>query len=203
MNIIDIEHSKYIDDFCDQSIFNKKFLKSCDMDLSINFNITAIYNYDKLISASQKEFINKNYSKNANYIDKIEKEKRKILDKMKDESNLKSKSLSSISEKQENFLNFVIPEFEVYFTIKLITNNIPIEPIIYSDLILNSNFREMISIKYKYRDLPFNSYLEICLYSMQLDKDDSIIGKVNINLFNEKNNLLQGKINLTLINLIL
>ena len=90
-------------------------------------------------------------------------------------------------------LYFKFPEFEVYFTIKLVVDGHIIEPEAITDLVLTSEFCESISIRYKYKDLTLNSVLAINLYSMQLIKEKSLLGGTTINLFDENFNLLQGR----------
>ena len=94
----------------------------------------------------------------------------------------------------DDLLNFKFPQFEVYFTVRLVINGIVIEPEVLTDLILNSDFNELITIRYKYKDLPYDVVLAINIYSMQLPKDRALLASTTINLFDSNFNLLQGNL---------
>ena len=67
----------------------------------------------------------------------------------------------------DDLLNFRFPQFEVYFTVKLVINGIVIEPEVLTDLVFNKEFNELITIRYKYKDLPCDVVLSINIYSIQ------------------------------------
>lgn len=190
-----------IEGFCSKHLADKKYLRHSDLDLYLNVRLTALYNFMNLLKEENKQIFLLNQNKNNKYYTEIESEKnsiieerRKLVEEYSQKKNFSIKNLSEIRE--DSILNFSIPEFELYFSVKLVVNGIPIEPECITDLILNKNFNEHIIIRYKYKDLTPDSYLLITIHSMQFPNDDSsgdVLGYTKINLFDENFNLLQGK----------
>jgi len=183
-----------IDNFCNNVLSDKKYIRHSDIDLYVNIKLTGIMNYNNLLTEDDREFINKNFSKNYKYINEIETNKQQVIEEKRKQAmymqNKKEKSTMTINE---DILNFKFPQFEVYFTVRLVINGIVIEPEVLTDLILNADFNELITIRYKYKDLPYDVVLAINLYSMQLPTERCLLASTTINLFDSNFNLLQGK----------
>ena len=189
-----ISKSQIVDTFCIKVLNDKKYYRHSDIDFTVNLKITGIMNYFHLLEDEEEEFISKNYEKNLSYLKEIDLNKNNINEeKIKIKEMSKKKTKNQDSEIESNLLYFKFPEFEVYFTIKLVVDGHIIEPEAITDLVLTSEFCESISIRYKYKDLTLNSVLAINLYSMQLIKEKSLLGGTTINLFDENFNLLQGR----------
>jgi len=198
-----MENSRFrlIEEFCNKHLNDKRYLKHSDIDLFINMRLTGLYNFLNLLTEENKQTFFENQSKNNKYNTEIESEKNTILEErrkmIEENSQKKISNLKNISEiKEDSILNFNFPEFEIYFSLKLIVNGYPIEPECLTDLVLNKNFNEQIIIRYKYKDLTPDSYLSITIHSMQFQNEDSnsnILGYTRINLFDENYNLNQGK----------
>ena len=61
-------------------------------------------------------------------------------------------------------------------------------------LLFNSkNMNQYISMRFKYKDLTTDSYINLELYSMQLPEDKSLLGATKIFLFDDNLNLYQGR----------
>lgn len=197
---MDFNKFPLVENFCNKHFSDKKFIKHSDLDMFINLRLTGLYNFLNILSEEYKSIFLENQNKNNRYINEIESEKtqiflerKKIIEENMQKKNFSFKNLSEINE--ENILNFVIPEFEIYFSIKLFVNNLAIEPECLTDLVFNRNFNEQLIIRYKYKDLTPDSYLNIYIHSMQFQNEDgsNILGEARINLFDENFNLIQGK----------
>ena len=182
-----------IDHFCNNVLNDKKYIRHSDIDAYVNISLTGIMNYNNLLTQEDRDYININYSKNYKYINEIEANKQQILEeKRKQAMYMQSKREKISNVINDDLLNFKFPQFEVFFTVRLVINGIVIEPEVLTDLILNSEFNELITIRYKYKDLPYDVMLAINVYSMQLPKDKSLLASTTINLFDSNFNLIQG-----------
>ena len=187
---------KIIDTFCNKVLNDKKYYRHSDIDFTVNLKLTGIMNYINLLDEDEIEFISKNFSKNLKYVNEIESNKNLIIEdkkKQKAESSKQKTKDNFLDNKDNSLLSFKFPEFELYFTIKLVVNGLIIEPEAITDLVLTSEFCESISIRYKYKDLTPNSVLAFNIYCMQLNKEKSLIGGTSVSLFDDNFNLLQGR----------
>jgi phosphatidylinositol 3-kinase len=176
--------NKILDNFCQLNLNDKKYLRHSDIDLYINIRLTGVLNYQNLLIEEEHEEISESYSKNLKYSTEVESEKKAIFEDMKKQGKIVS---------TKNLLQFEIPKYEIYFTVKLVINGTVFEPESITDVILTEQFNEQIIIRYKYKSLPLNSYLNINIYSLQLPKEESLLATTSVNLFDEKVNLIQGK----------
>jgi phosphatidylinositol 3-kinase len=181
---MDINKYRIIDTFCNKVLSDKKYLKHSDIDLFINIRLTGLLNYMNLLNEQDLNFIEENFNKNHRYLTEIESEK--SVEESKRAANNKIK-------KEDSILNFKIPQFEIYFVVKLIVNGNVIQPEVLTDLVLTSEFNESIIFRYKYKDLTPDAYLNINVYSMQLNQEKSLLASTCVGFFDENFNLLQGK----------
>ncbi len=192
---------RLIENFCNKHLNDKRYLRHSDIDLFINIRLTALYNFINLLTEENKQIFLENQTKNNRYNTEIESEKYSILEDrrkvVEENSQKKAFSLKNLTDiKEDSILYFTFPEFEIYFSVKLVVNGHPIEPECLSDLVLNKNFNEQIIIRFKYKDLTPDSYLSITIHSMQLQSEDSnsnVLGYTRINIFDKNYNLVQGK----------
>ena len=77
---------------------------------------------------------------------------------------------------------------------KLFIDRMERKPECQTKLLFNSkNMDQYISMRFKYKDLTTDSYIDLELYSMQIKEENNLLGKTRIYLFNEKMNLNQGR----------
>ena len=60
-------------------------------------------------------------------------------------------------------------------------------------LFSSKNMNQYISMRFKYKDLTTDSYINLELYSMQLPEDKALLGSTKIFLFDDNLNLFQGR----------
>jgi hypothetical protein len=107
-----------------------------------------------------------------------------------------SQKQQALDKKQfdKSILSFEIPEFEIYFVAKLYIDGMERKPECQTKLLFNSkNINQYISMRFKYKDLTTDSYINLELYSMQLPEDRALLGTTKVFLFDENLNLFQGR----------
>ena len=157
----------------------KYYYRHSDIDVFVNIVITQLLNYNLLLSEEIKNFFQENFINNYKYYSEILSQKEKAFNN---------------KEFNNSILSFEIPEFEIYFVAKLFIDRMERKPECQTKLLFNSkNMDQYISMRFKYKDLTTDSYIDLELYSMQIKENDNLLGKTRIYLFNEKMNLNQGR----------
>ena len=172
-------HTLLVEKFKSDYLLQKFYYRHSDIDIYVNIIITELLNYNLLLSEEAKNFLQENFVNNYKYWNEIMSQKQQTLDKKKFDKSI---------------LSFEIPEFEIYFVAKLYIDGMERKPECQTKLLFNSkNINQYISMRFKYKDLTTDSYIDLELYSMQLKKDKNLLGKTRIYLFDEKMNLNQGR----------
>jgi len=157
----------------------KYYYRHSDIDVFVNIVITQLLNYNLLLSEEIKNFFQENFINNYKYYSEILAQKEKAFNN---------------KEFNNSILSFEIPEFEIYFVAKLFIDRMERKPECQTKLLFNSkNMDQYISMRFKYKDLTTDSYIDLELYSMQIKEENNLLGKTRIYLFNEKMNLNQGR----------
>ena len=157
----------------------KYYYRHSDIDVFVNIVITQLLNYNLLLSEEIKNFFQENFINNYKYYSEILSQKEKSFNN---------------KEFNNSILSFEIPEFEIYFVAKLFIDRMERKPECQTKLLFNSkNMDQYISMRFKYKDLTTDSYIDLELYSMQIKEENNLLGKTRIYLFNEKMNLNQGR----------
>ena len=177
-------NQKLVDKFIKDYLPQKYFYRHSDIDMFVNITITQLLNYNELLSEPIKKYIQENFGKNYKYYNEIIEQKSKALKQLNSTTN---------PENKNSILSFDFPEFEIYFVAKLYIDGMERKPECQTKLLFNSkNINQYISMRFKYKDLTTDSYISLELYSMQL-KENNLLGKTKIYLFDEKMNLNQGR----------
>ena len=180
---------KFIKEYLPQKYYHRH----SDIDIFVNITITQILNYNTLLTAENSEYIQQNFNENYNYnyYDEIIEQKKQELDKIKKEGiNTSEKN----KNKKKSILSFEFPEFEIYFIAKLFVDGMERKPECQTKLLFNSkNMNQYISMRFKYKDLTTDSYINLNLYSMQLPEEKSLLATAKIFLFDDNLNLYQGR----------
>ena len=177
-------NKKLVEKFLKDYLPQKYFHRHSDIDLFVNITITELLNYNELLSESVKKYIQENFGKNYQYYDEIKEQKAKALKQIYTSKN---------SSNKNSILSFDFPQFEIYFVAKLYIDGMERKPECQTKLLFNSkNINQYISMRFKYKDLTTDSYIYLELYSMQI-KENNLLGKTKIYLFDEKMNLHQGR----------
>ena len=157
----------------------KYYYRHSDIEVFVNIVITQLLNYNLLLSEEIKNFFQENFINNYKYYSEILSQKEKAFNN---------------KEFNNSILSFEIPEFEIYFVAKLFIDRMERKPECQTKLLFNSkNMDQYISMRFKYKDLTTDSYIDLELYSMQIKEENNLLGKTRIYLFNEKMNLNQGR----------
>ena len=179
---------KFIREYLPQKFYHRH----SDIDVFVNITITQLLNYNTLLNEECNKYIQSNFNDNYNfnYYDEIVEQKKQELQKIKKEG------LNSIKypDGKNSILSFEFPEFEIYFIAKLYVDGMERKPECQTKLLFNSkNINQYISMRFKYKDLTTDSYINLELYSMQLPEDKSLLGTTKIFLFDDNLNLNQGR----------
>ena len=179
---------KFIKDYLPQKYYHRH----SDIDLFVNITITQLLNYNTLLSEECNKYIQSNFKENYNYnyFDEINEKKKQELEKIKKDGNNNNNN----KNEKKSILCFDFPEFEIYFIAKLYVDGMERKPECQTKLLFNSkNMNQYISMRFKYKDLTTDSYINLELYSMQLPEDKSLLGATKIFLFDDNLNLYQGR----------
>ena len=179
---------KFIKEYLPQKYYHRH----SDIDIFVNITITQLLNYNTLLSEECNKYIQSNFidNYNYNYYDEIIEQKKQELQKFKKEGILSNNDKS----KKNSILSFDFPEFEIYFIAKLYVDGMERNPECQTKLLFNSkNINQYISMRFKYKDLTTDSYINLELYSMQLPEDKALLGTTKIFLFDDNLNLCQGR----------
>ena len=179
------------DRLVDSFLPQESYYRHSDIDVFINITITQILNYKTLLTDELNIFVQENYSSNFNYYSDIKDEKEKLLKQYFSQN-------KTIPEHQAKFkdslLSYDFPEFEIYFIAKLFVDGMERKPECWTKLLYNSkNINQYISMRFKYKDLTFDSYILLELYSMTTPENKNFLGTTKIFLFNNNLNLEQGR----------
>ena len=177
---------KFIKDYLPQKYYHRH----SDIDIFINITITELLNYNTLLNEENNKFIQSNFNENYNYnyYDEIIEQKKQELEKIKKDG------INNDKNEKKSILSFEFPEFEIYFIAKLFVDGMERKPECQTKLLFNSkNMNQYISMRFKYKDLTTDSYINLELYSMQLPEDKALLGTTKIFLFDENLNLYQGR----------
>ena len=175
---------KLIDRFIKDYLPQKHYYRHSDIDIFVNITITQLLNYNELLSEEIKKYIQENFGNNYNYYNEIIEQKKRALSTVKSNNN---------PENKNSILSFDFPEFEIYFISKLYIDGMERKPECQTKLLFNSkNINQFISMRFKYKDLTTDSYIILELYSMQI-RENNLLGKTKIYLFDNKMNLNQGR----------
>ncbi len=179
------------DRLVDSFLPQESYYRHSDIDVFINITITQILNYKTLLTDELNIFVQENHSSNFNYYSDIKDEKEKLLKQYFSQN-------KTIPEHQAKFkdslLSYDFPEFEIYFIAKLFVDGMERKPECWTKLLYNSkNINQYISMRFKYKDLTFDSYILLELYSMTTPENKNLLGTTKIFLFNNNLNLEQGR----------
>ena len=179
------------DRLVDSFLPQESYYRHSDIDVFINITMTQILNYKTLLTDELNIFVQENYSSNFNYYSDIKDEKEKLLKQYFSQN-------KTIPEHQAKFkdslLSYDFPEFEIYFIAKLFVDGMERKPECWTKLLYNSkNINQYISMRFKYKDLTFDSYILLELYSMTTPENKNLLGTTKIFLFNNNLNLEQGR----------
>ena len=177
---------KFIKEYLPQKYYHRH----SDIDIFINITITELLNYNTLLNEENNKFIQSNFNENYNYnyYDEITEQKKQELEKIKKDG------INNDKNEKKSILSFEFPEFEIYFIAKLFVDGMERKPECQTKLLFNSkNMNQYISMRFKYKDLTTDSYINLELYSMQLPEDKALLGTTKIFLFDENLNLYQGR----------
>ena len=178
---------KFIKEYLPQKYYHRH----SDIDVFVNITITQLLNYNTLLNEESNKYIQSNFrdNYNYNYYDEILEQKKQEL------SRIKREGINQNNKNEKNsILSFDFPEFEVYFIAKLFVDGMERKPECQTKLLFNSkNINQYISMRFKYKDLTTDSYINLELYSMQLPEDKSLLGTTKIFLFDDNLNLCQGR----------
>ena len=179
------------DRLVDSFLPQESYYRHSDIDVFINITITQILNYKTLLTDELNIFVQENYSSNFNYYSDIKDEKEKLLKQYFSQN-------KTIPEHQAKFkdslLSYDFPEFEIYFIAKLFVDGMERKPECWTKLLYNSkNINQYISMRFKYKNLTFDSYILLELYSMTTPENKNLLGTTKIFLFNNNLNLEQGR----------
>ena len=178
---------KFIKEYLPQKYYHRH----SDIDVFVNITITQLLNYNTLLNEESNKYIQSNFrdNYNYNYYDEILEQKKQEL------SRIKKEGINQNNKNEKNsILSFDFPEFEVYFIAKLFVDGMERKPECQTKLLFNSkNINQYISMRFKYKDLTTDSYINLELYSMQLPEDKSLLGTTKIFLFDDNLNLCQGR----------
>ena len=178
---------KFIKEYLPQKFYHRH----SDIDLFVNITITQILNYNTLLNEENNKYIQDNFNENYNYnyYDEILEQKKQELEKIKKDGIKNDKN-----DNKKSILSFDFPEFEIYFIAKLFVDGMERKPECQTKLLFNSkNMNQYISMRFKYKDLTTDSYINLELYSMQLPENNSLLATTKIFLFDENLNLYQGR----------
>ena len=182
---------KIKDKFIKEYLPQKFYHRHSDIDIFVNITITQLLNYNTLLNEECNKYIQSNFNDNYNYNYQEE-----IIEQKKQElQRIKKEGINGLNEKTKNsILSFDFPEFEIYFIAKLYVDGMERKPECQTKLLFNSkNINQYISMRFKYKDLTTDSYINLELYSMQLPEDKSLLGTTKIFLFDDNLNLYQGR----------
>ena len=146
-----IEEGKYnrilIEKFKSDYLPQKYYFRHSDIDIYVNIIITELLNYNLLLSEEAKNFLQENFVNNYKYWNEIMSQKQQALDK---------------KQFDKSILSFEIPEFEIYFVAKLYIDGMERKPECQTKLLFNSkNINQYISMRFKYKDLTTDSYIDL------------------------------------------
>ena len=178
---------KFIKDYLPQKYYHRH----SDIDIFVNITITQLLNYNTLLNEECNKYIQSNFNENYNYnyYDEINEQKKQELEKIKAEG-----INNNTKNEKKSILSFDFPEFEIYFIAKLYVDGMERKPECQTKLLFNSkSMNQYISMRFKYKDLTTDSYINLELYSMQLPEDKSLLGTTKIFLFDDNLNLFQGR----------
>ena len=165
--------------FKEEFLPQKTYYHHSDIDIFVNITITEILNYNLLLSDETKNLFQEDFIYKYKYYSEIQAQKEKAFN----------------NHDFENLIfSFETPEFEIYFIAKLFIDGTERKPECQTKLLFNSkNINQYISMRFKYKDLTTDSYIDLEIYSMEIKENNNLLGKTRIYLFNEKMNLKQGR----------
>ena len=186
---------RLIETFVKEYLPQKIYYRHSDIDIFVNITIIQLLNYEELLYNDIKKNIQNNFGSNYKYYQDILEQKSKEL------ASLKSNNIEvNQPNKKNSILMFDFPEFEIFFVAKLFIDGIETSPECQTKLLFNSkNINQNISMRFKYKDLTTDSYINLELYSMQIT-ENNLLGRAKIYLFDDKMNLNQGRHIFKLIN---
>ena len=165
--------------FKEEYLQEKSYYRHSDIDIFVKIVITDLLNYNLLLSDEAKKFFQENFINSHKYYSVIQAEKEKAFNN---------------NEFDNSIFSFNIPEFEIYFIAKLFIDGTERKPECQTKLLFNStNINQYISMRFKYKDLTTDSYIDLEVYSMEIKENNNLIGKTRIYLFDENMNLKQGR----------
>ena len=165
--------------FKEEYLQEKSYYRHSDIDIFVKIVITDLLNYNLLLSDEVKNFFHENFINSHKYYSVIQAEKEKAFNN---------------NEFDNSIFSFNIPEFEIYFIAKLFIDGTERKPECQTKLLFNStNINQYISMRFKYKDLTTDSYIDLEVYSMEIKENNNLIGKTRIYLFDENMNLKQGR----------
>ena len=165
--------------FKEEYLQEKSYYRHSDIDIFVKIVITDLLNYNLLLSDEVKNFFHENFINSHKYYSVIQAEKEKAFNN---------------NEFDNSIFSFNIPEFEIYFVAKLFIDGTERKPECQTKLLFNStNINQYISMRFKYKDLTTDSYIDLEVYSMEIKENNNLIGKTRIYLFDENMNLKQGR----------
>lgn len=176
-----MEQYKFINNFTNNLLSDKKYHRHCDLDTFINIKLTGIYNLENLLSEDEKKLIFENFGSSSKYLTEIDSEKQQLNSQINQRNSAHS------------LLNFKFPKFEIFFTAKLIINNNEIEPEVITDLCFNNEINETLMFRYKLKDITQDSKIKINVYTVQMGSDKVLLASTILQFFTPFLNMMQGK----------
>ena len=191
-NEINDINPKIKEKFINEYLPQKYYHRHSDIDVFVNITITQLLNYNTLLNDECNKYMQTNFNDNYNYNyhDEIIEQKKQELKRIQKDG------INSQNNKngKNSILSFEFPEFEIYFIAKLYVDGMERKPECQTKLLFNSkNINQYISMRFKYKDLTTDSYINLELYSMQLPEDKALLGTTKIFLFDDNLNLYQGR----------
>ena len=176
-------------------------LKCYEIDYNLNFKIASLLNYQNLLNEEKNKFIFNNNNKIYKEYEEINNKKIEIL--LSNKENLKNNYKFNLFEESKDdklkinnnkLLLYDFPEFEIFLVLKLYVSEMKFQQEFTTKILFNSkNINKEVFFRFKYKDLTSDSKIKIEVYSIQLEKEKSLIGETTINLFDSYLHLLQGK----------
>ena len=148
---------KFIKEYLPQKYYHRH----SDIDIFVNITITQLLNYNTLLSEEDNKYIQSNFNENYNYnyYDEIIEQKKQELEKIKKDG------INNDKNAKKSILSFDFPEFEIYFIAKLYVDGMERKPECQTKLLFSSkNMNQYISMRFKYKDLTTDSYINLELY---------------------------------------
>ena len=178
------EIKKFLKGFLDQ----RKYITSSSINETFSIIISSVLNYNSFLNIPEiRSVITENSNFSDLVLNSIYEKKAEIIRTLLKNLDSKEIYLKDKDHSYKKLLSYCIPEFEVYFKVRLYAGDIPISPEYTTELYFNQNINEKIDFHIGYNELTVDSYIVIKIYSMQLSQEKSFLGSVTIPIFDSNN----------------